>query len=267
MNTLARLAITLALTLPAAPALAWSPSPRSAETVRADFARAFGVPSENVVEAHYYELLGMPKQPGFILGRFREKADAKWVFPGVAVYFAKGKEFYLAQAWLGSAATKLHAVALVDLDAKETAVQIGRWRSTDKPAKAKRRWPALVVAAERQAEDATHVDLLVVSLRPKDAPEVLFERPLEQRWADVTEEEMRANPPPGGMLIGQRLEGMRLEHDNKVHRIVLTERGIDSRWNGCLAPEPYETKFVLSDPPRPRFKELPGAKPPPLPCR
>ncbi|PKN56122.1 MAG: hypothetical protein CVU56_17650 [Deltaproteobacteria bacterium HGW-Deltaproteobacteria-14] len=267
MSTLARFALVLALTAPPASALAWSPSRRSEEAVRADFALAFGVPPENVVEAHYYELPGMAKQPGFILGRFREKADGEWIFPGIAAYFAKGEELYLARAWLGSAATKLHAIALVDLDAEETKVQIGRWRATDAPTKAKRRWPALVLAAERQGDEPTSVDLLIVSLRDEDAPEVLFERPLERRWRDVSDEEMRTNPRPAGMLIGHRLEAMRVEHEEKVYRVVLTERGVDSRWNPCLAPEPYETTFVLSDPPRRRFKEVTPALPPPLPCR
>ncbi|TNF31928.1 MAG: hypothetical protein EP329_11590 [Deltaproteobacteria bacterium] len=274
MSTLTRLVAALALLAVASPAAAWSPERRDPAGLKADFAAAFGIAPELVVAAEYYEIRGTPKQPGFILGRFREKPDAEWVFPGMAVYFKKKGDtkrdrFWLGRTWLGPAAKELTAIALVDLDAPKRLLDVSgqRWRSSDRPAKSlKPRWPALLLAAERQQASPTTTDLVLVSLKDPANPQVLFQQPLRTRWPEPSAEEMEREHYPPHMLLGHTLERIRFEREGKVRRLVLTERGIDSRWNPCLAPEPYDRTYVLRLGERPRYEEPPSAEPPPLPC-
>jgi|GEM_PF-3375023 len=275
MKTLTRLSLLLVLLAIAAPAAAWSPERRDEAALKKDFAAAFGVAPELVVEARYYEIRGTPKQPGFILGRFREKPDAKWVFPGIAVYFKKPGDpqqdrFYLGRTWLGSAAKALTPIALVDLDAERKLLDVSsrKWQHADRPATSlKPRWPALLVAAERdESGDVTEIDLVIVSLKDPAAPRVLLDRGLLSRQPEPTREEMERERYPPYMLVGHTVERIRFERDGETRKMTLTERGIDTRWNGCLAPGRYDRIFVLGDGEHARFVEPPGAEPPPLPC-
>jgi hypothetical protein len=268
--TAARLAVALVATALAsggAAAAPWRESPQAEAAVRADVGRALAVDAGNVVEARVYDVPGGRRVARVYVGRYRERAGARWEFPVVVVDFHRKAGWFLSHVTLGSAATRVELLGLVDLDAARTDVAVDNWEGgSEAPVARRRRWPALVLAVERQPQAPHQIDLVIVSLRTPDRPAVVLERPLVVRYADVSDAEMRAHPRPAGMILGHRMVTLRLERRGKVRRAVAREVSISSRWNGCLPPEPYTVTLVLGTGRWARYQEPAGAPPPPIPC-
>ncbi|MFO0746557.1 MAG: hypothetical protein U1F43_12925 [Myxococcota bacterium] len=263
------IASTVLALAPPTRAEAPDPADRVDEAVCADFARAFDIDPSDVVSLRAFDLPRARGQTAVLVGRFHERrGDRRWTFPGLVVYARCDFGPCLAHAYLGAAAKHVAPMALVDLDAGATELptQLPSWntRSIDGPERP--RWPALVLAIERQPEVQAATDVVVVSLRHPERPTVVFTSTLSERWPDASAEEMRDHPRPAGAIVGRELTGLRLEHAAKAHRITLTVQPIDSRWSPCLRSKPYPVIYDLEASDPPHFREVPPASPPPLPC-
>ena len=245
--------IGLALLCGGATAESWQPAPVAPESTRADVARALAVDPGNVVEAQAFDVPGPGPVARVYVGRYREHPATRWQFPAVVVDFHGHGGWYLSHATLGSAARRVKLLALVDLDA-HTDLKLDGWEYADEaPAARHRRWPALVLVVERDRDEPRQTDLVIVSLRRPERPEVVLEYPLVERYADIGEAEMRAHPRPACMTLGHTVDALQLDYHGKVHRAVLHESQISSRWNGCLLPAPHEVTLVLRAGPSPRY--------------
>lgn len=266
-RTTAPILLALALVGISPRASAFDPSRLPDANIRLDFAKAFAVDLAQVVDARAFGLTGDPKRPGFILGRYRERPDSPWAFPGLVVYGPCKGGMCLHRVSLGEASKRLAPIAVVDLDATHTEVATlapPHWntRSVPQPQGRNRR-PALILAAERHHERPARTDLVIVSLTTPE-PAVLLDHPLERREDDVSEDDMRdpSGPHrPSWVPVGARLDG--LAFDGTTHRLTLTERPIDSRWSGCLPSKSYPIAFALEGT---RYREIPSNVPRPRSC-
>lgn len=248
--------IGLGLLCGGATARSWRPAPVPPDGARADVARALAVDSGSVVDAQAFDLPGRGPVARIYVGRYREPPSGRWDFPAIVVdYHGKGG-WFLSHASLGSAARRVKLLALVDLDAPRTDLKLDGWEGADEaPAARHRSWPALVLVVERERDDPTETDVVIVSLRRPDRPEVVLEYPLVERYADISDAEMRAHPRPACMTLGHTVDVIELEHHGKVHRAVLHETPISSHWSVCLPPAPHAVTLVLRAGPSPRYAE------------
>lgn len=243
---------------------AYPPSALPEKTLRADLAAALHIDIDHVVDAAGVGITRAKGTEGIVVGRYREKQN-RWTFPALATYHPCKLGTCVASVHLGSAARRVAAVELIDLDAPSTTLQSLEFRSPGSPLPEppkRAKWPVLVVVAERQVEGREETDLLLVSLRPASQPTVLFDRTIHERWTQPSHTDP---PPPAHAPIGRATERVVVGREGKSYRLTMTERPIDSPTNPCLRSKAFDYPFLLDNG---RFREspLPPGVFPPIPC-
>jgi hypothetical protein len=203
----------------------------------------------HVEELGIYDLKQARGVLGFTLGRFRSK-NGRWSRGGMVVYRPCGKKVCFSSMALETA-SKVRAVRLVDLSAKEDRIAFGtgswfpprRGRVKEPPKRA--RWPVLVVQTEHLSDDQRlKRQLYLVSLKDPDQPAVLVSlTTLSTRKGEIgrTRRGFRR-------FNGTKVTGLRLVRERgKPLRMEVTEERISTRFNRCKKPKPVPVVYEMKE--------------------
>ncbi len=251
--------LAVCLRLSVAQAEPVSPTSLPDKNLTQSLAQRLAIPPEQVVEVRGIEIRSVPGISGVVIGRYREQRRA-WTHPVLGVFHACPAGTCISVLRLGQAAERLAPLALVDLErpaAPVTTLSPAYFRTSVPEPTGPVRWPALLIASEVQdsepsispspspshrQSDAHRVEqqLSIVSLREGNAPQILHQRTLFERWPES--EDGRARAPS---RVGRRIEGLLLGRHGQDIVMHVTERDIDSRYSHCLRPEPSVERHRL----------------------
>jgi hypothetical protein len=234
-----------------------APSSLPNKNLTQSLAQLLVIPPEQVVEVRGFDLRSVPGISGVVLGRYREKGRA-WTHPVLGVFHVCPAGTCISVLRLGQAAERLAPLALVDLDrpaAPVTPLSPVYFRASVPEPTEQVRWPVLLIASEVQDSEPSsgpsppqrrsgahrvEQQLYLLSLREGNAPQILHQRTLFERWPES--EDGRERAPS---RVGRRIEGLLLGRHGQDIVMHVTERDIDSSYSHCLRPEPSVQRHRL----------------------